>query len=1741
MKRTTVRLNFKSLILFVVLSFFAKVNAQTNYYYNGSGNINAIASWGTNTNGSGTTPTNFTSTNRVFNIRNNASPTLNGTWTVSGANSKIIIGDGTSACNFTVGSNFVLTAPVDISAGATITLSTTGSITGIAFGALNATSTVNFASASAQTIPIETYGNLIISGAKGNNDVTFSGSTNIDGNLTISATGNAGAQLLFNGIASTRVFNITGDYIQTGYEAEFGLVAGSITTVNLAGDLVKTGGYMVSTLASANPAFNFTGTTQNIQSNGGTDTKWMNFNVSNGSVCTLAGQFNYNGSTPPGTFTVNSGGTLNCGAFNLVTTSATAAVFVLSSGATLGIGSSAGITTTGAAGNIQSNVRTFNTAGNYVYNAGGAQAAGNALPATVGSLAITNNTVLTVPTAKAVTNNFSIETGSSANLGTGLSHTAGTLTMSGFGTPSGSHGSTTSSATNKNNTFFTAVTGIVTVGTGTCGALAATISGTNSICNGGNTNLSVAITGGLTSYTVVSAAGTVNNYTSGSAISVNPVSTTPYTLTSVKDSNSCAATLSGTATVTVNAVPTAGTLTPSPAAGAVCTGVSVSATATAGTGGAATIVDELQVSLSGGTYNTYTSGSAISTTGQTSVSIRTRRTATGSGCTTSGYNTVTWTVNAIPAAGTLTPSPAAGTICAGTSVSATATLGSGGAGTIVDQLEVSLSGGPYAAYTSGNAISTSGQTSVSIRTRRTATGSGCTTSGYNTVTWTVNAVPTAGTLTPTPTAGSICTGTSVSAAATGGTGGAGTIVDELEVSLSGGSFTAYTSGSAISTTGQTSVSIRTRRTATGIGCTTSGYNTVTWTVNAIPNAGTVTPSPAAGTICAGTLVSATATVGSGGAGTIIDELEYSLSGGTYTVYTSATSINTTGQTSVSIRTRRTATGSGCTTSGYNTVTWTVNAVPAAGTLMPTPAAGAICTGTSVSAAATVGTGGAGTIADELEYSLSGSVYIAYTSGSSISTSGQSSVSIRTRRTATGSGCTTSGYNTVTWTVNAIPNAGTLTPTPATGSICSGTSVSATAAAGTGGAGTIVDQLEISLSGGTYTAYTSGSAISTTGQTSVSIRTRRTATATGCTSSGYNTVAWTINPKSTAAVLSGNAAICSGSPTNLGVAITGGASPYSVVYTDGSSNFTVSGYTTGSNISIAPLATTTYTLISVTSTNGCAGTGNSGSAVVMIDSTTSTNGGLSWSNGTPTGSKSAIFDGSTATLGADFIACALRLRNNAAVTVSSGFDVTLNGRLTVEAGSTFTLNNNANLLQNNTLTNSGNIVVKRNSSALKRLDYTLWSSPVTGQKVYAFSPYTFGNRFYVYRTATNIFNNTDVGFSLTGLDANGVNGTDSNNVQFATAKGYLIRMPWDHPTAATVWNSTFAGVPNNGDITFTMTNGGSGQRFNLIGNPYPSPMSITQFVADNSAKITGTLYFWRETNNNTSNNAYCSWAGGTFTTNAEAQVFNPNGIIRTGQGFFVEALGASTTVDFKNGQRSSDNTNQFFRNANVTNDVDETNRFWLNLTNASGAFSQMAAGYMTNATDGVDLYDGRNINTGNVLLNSILDNADYTIQGKSLPFNVADVIPLSCKITNAGSYTIAIDHVDGLFTGGTQAIYLKDNLTATEYNLQTGPYTFASEAGTFNNRFEITYQSQLANPVFTPNTVVIYSQNNDFVVNAGNTIMASVKVFDIRGRLLQEKTAINSNQTIISGGLANEVLLVQITSEDGVVVTKKVIR
>ena len=616
-------------------------------------------------------------------------------------------------------------------------------------------------------------------------------------------------------------------------------------------------------------------------------------------------------------------------------------------------------------------------------------------------------------------------------------------------------------------------------------------------------------------------------------------------------------------------------------------------------------------------------------------------------------------------------------------------------------------------------------------------------------------------------------------------------------------------------------------------------------------------------------------------------------------------------------------------------------------------------------------------------------------------------------------------------------------------------------------------------------------------------------------SNRDVVVVTVNPTSVAGTVSANQNICSGSlPESLTLtgnigAIQWQSSTDNSVFTNivGETSNTLSGVTIGT------LTATKYFRAIVTS-GVCTSTP---SLTVTIAVSTTTWNGISWSIGAPTSTTAAIIAG-TYNVPANITACTLTVNNNAIVAIPSGFNVTLNGALTVSSGS-FTLNNNANLIQTSNVANSGNIIVKRETAALMRLDYVLWSSPVTNasQFLKTFSPLTLDNRFYTYNPSSNIYNS--------------VVPTTTN---FVTGTGYLIRLPNDHPSTPLLWTGTFTGVPNNGIVSFSVANG----TYNAIGNPYPSTINADTFITDNG--IAEALYFWRKTNSSAST-SYATYtkAGGAGITSANPGDSNgiiPNGIIQVGQGFIAKST--SSSIQFTNTMRIANNQNQFLRTKAI-----ERNRIWLNLSNDTAPLNQMMVAYMSGATQDIDpSIDGRYINDSQTALNSLINNEEFVIQGRSVPFDPSDVVPLSFKTTTSGNYTIGIDHVDGLFTTA-QDIILKDNTTGVETDLKASSYTFTAVAGADNTRFSLKYQKTLkVNPsVLVENNISVYKTKGEIRIKSGAVAIDNVKLFDLSGRLILEKKKVNTIETNIeSAKYANQILVVKVTLNDKKVLSKKIV-
>ncbi len=321
-------------------------------------------------------------------------------------------------------------------------------------------------------------------------DVTINGTLNVNGTLNTQATTTMS-------VGSGGNLNINNGATATGT---------SISTISVTGNLTLNGNATY-TISRGNGGDVIT------VNSGGVVTVNDTAQIIIGSVATAA-------------MTVASGGQVIVGPSAVIKgTSSAIGTFTLSSGASLSIGSTAGIVlaSSGASGNIQTSVRTFNTGANYTYNGTAAQATGDGLPATVNNLTINNasgvnisaNDVIVSGTLALTNGEFCI-CGYGLTLNGAIATTAGTLRGGGFtaitfggsgastSLPAVANGISTLTVNRANGISLggsnTVVTLTLTSGALSIGANTLTISGAISTSSG-------SLTGGATSNITFSGSG----------------------------------------------------------------------------------------------------------------------------------------------------------------------------------------------------------------------------------------------------------------------------------------------------------------------------------------------------------------------------------------------------------------------------------------------------------------------------------------------------------------------------------------------------------------------------------------------------------------------------------------------------------------------------------------------------------------------------------------------------------------------------------------------------------------------------------------------------------------------------------------------------------------------------------------------------------------------------------------------------------------------------------------------------------------------------------------------------------------------------------------------------------------------------------------------------------------------------------------------------------------------------------
>ncbi|MFT5627688.1 MAG: hypothetical protein ACI92X_000924, partial [Dokdonia sp.] len=546
---------------------------------------------------------------------------------------------------------------------------------------------------------------------------------------------------------------------------------------------------------------------------------------------------------------------------------------------------------------------------------------------------------------------------------------------------------------------------------------------------------------------------------------------------------------------------------------------------------------------------------------------------------------------------------------------------------------------------------------------------------------------------------------------------------------------------------------------------------------------------------------------------------------------------------------------------------------------------------------------------------------------------------------------------------------------------------------------------------------------------------------------------------------------------------------------------------------------------------------------------------------------------------------LSIENNTFVRVQN--NLTVNGNIIIKTDGSFVHVDDLAIVDGDVLTVRDKISVEKETAQLATYqEYTYWSSPVIGELLNNGLAEASATRRFTYngqnfRDSTRETNND--GATVAGQDD-----IDDDANDWQTAVGTNQMLPGVGYAAThnsigfmpAAYIYTFEGAFNNGVFNIPIYRNDVellDNNWNFIGNPYPSAIDADLFLAENASidqdvnATDGAIFFWSHNtaaDGTTNGNENLNYSQSDYAIiNGTGQIAGGDGLVPTrhipsGQGFFVSMDNASTStlvsgtirttdVIFNNSMRVTGNNNQFFRTSNSA----VFNKLRLNLTSDNGIFSQMLVGYVDGATDDDDgmYYDAtRNLasNASSLIYSLIETSSDkkFAIQGKdSNSLTLDEVIPLGfyTLINEATLYKFSIGQLEGDFMT-TNTVYLKDNIMNITHDLSLNDYTFTSETGEFNDRFEIVFQPEalsVSENELYPNAVsIIELSNGDVKISVGkNKTINTVEILDILGRTIYKLRGQNSTETYNLSQLSQATYIARITLSSGQVITKKAVK
>lgn len=277
--------------------------------------------------------------------------------------------------------------------------------------------------------------------------------------------------------------------------------------------------------------------------------------------------------------------------------------------------------------------------------------------------------------------------------------------------------------------------------------------------------------------------------------------------------------------------------------------------------------------------------------------------------------------------------------------------------------------------------------------------------------------------------------------------------------------------------------------------------------------------------------------------------------------------------------------------------------------------------------------------------------------------------------------------------------------------------------------------------------------------------------------------------------------------------------------------------------------------------------------------------------------------------------------------------------------------------------------------------------------------------------------------------------------------------------------------NFGTIPLTVTGGASIQNgWNLIGNPYPSPVSFSSILSSlgtSSTNIDNVVYVWNpDLNGGAGDYAIYTPTAGSIPPVSSGGIDDN---IPAGQGFFVHATAPVSLIPNENWKTTTNNQNNLLKtfqknNTAQSNTIYPPSMFILEMKGPNNYDVFTGISVHPNATNNFDVQmDALQLGSDYPApqLMSVLNGNEYKLNTIP-PVNGTTTLEIKAITGVSGTYTIFPINLANFSSAACIGLY--DKFTNTTHNLTAGAYTFTLADTTSVPRFilSITNNSIAAN-------------------------------------------------------------------------------